>query len=175
MSQLGYDKLDSGVSMVGVPEMNVYCECGKMKSHADLNTSEDISACLTKYFSSDSEELFENDGSITDVNLDDECILTFNEASQIMSCIAHHSPAYGMALTDCDAKGILTMSSMQSDNDADKCTWYGSINNEKLHRICPNGFPEGNDVYWQDFIGFLLICVWPDKRTITYLVGADSD
>ena len=175
MSQVHYDKLDAGVSMVGVPEMNVYCDCGKLKSHSDVNTIEEISACLTKYFSTDSEELCEGDGSTTDVNLDDECLLTPNEASQIISRIAHHHPAYGGPLTDGDAKGIETMRSMQSENDTDTCLWYGSTDNEKLHRICPKAFPEGNGNYWQDFIGFLLICAWPDKRTITYIAGADSD
>jgi hypothetical protein len=178
-----YDKLNSTVSLAGVPELNLYQECGTFKSSQSLSTSEEVAAVLSKYFTDDSEEL--GDGkSTTNVYLDEDCCITGEGALGILNIVASHSPAYGKMLVNSEEKAIETFKSMQPELDPqqegdadmkDKCTWYGSVDNDKLSRICLYGFPIGDQDYWRDWIGFILICIHPDQRTVTYVVGADSD
>jgi hypothetical protein len=61
------------------------------------------------------------------------------------------------------------------EEEGHKCTWYASLDPEKLSVVCSSAFPTGDGETWAQWIGFLVICVHPDKRTVSYVIGADND
>lgn len=174
------------MSLAGIPELNSFRDFGTLKTSEILSSSEEVAAVLSKYFTSDSIELASFGDDTTDVHLNEDCRITSEEALGILNQVAAHSPAYGARLVNSEEKALETFKSMlpepefdpehEGDNDMkDKCTWYGSCNSDKLSQICLDGFPIGETCYWSDWIGFILICVHPDQRTVSYVVGADSD
>ena len=171
-----YQKLPpSSVSLAGVPEMNSFAEGGAMVSNEDLSSPAEIAALLTQYFMVDSAVIKEKT-----LNLDDSCKITSAEAFTVLQTVAAHIPAYGVPLGgDTRAKAADTFYSMQHAGqnipEEDACLWYGSCDCDKLPAICAGVFTTDEGNYWADWIGFLIICVHPDKRTVSYLLGADTD
>lgn len=174
-----YQKLPpSSVNMAGVPEMNLFAEGGALVSDIDLTSPAEIAAVLNQYFKVDSEEM---EGET--INLDVSCELTSAGALSVLQVVAAHNPAYGAPLEDATTKALETFHSMQhagqnnTEEDADACLWYGTcdVHDDALSSICPGIFTDDPNTYWKDWIGFVCVCVHPDKRTVSYLIGADSD
>ena len=169
--------------MAGVPQLNVFQECGKLKSSTALSTVEDISNILSKFFTRDSEEIsgtaVEGVHPVIAVNLNEENdALDIESAKKLLATVSRYSPAYGARLTECEEKAAETLQSLVGSIDSEEineCRWFGSIDRTRLPTMLPEVFTENDHDYWQDWIGFFLVCVWPDQRTLTYLIGMDSD
>ena len=61
-----------------------------------------------------------------------------------------------------------------SDGEPDSCEWYGALTNSGCDDIIPDYFGEGME-YWKDFIGYVVVCVSSDKRTVRFIIGCDTD
>jgi hypothetical protein len=164
------------VNMVGIPDMNICAEGKSFMAAEELLSPAQVASALGHFISTESEEVEPSSSNIV-LN---HCLLTAQEALQTITTVSHHRPAYGQKLVDADAKALGTFQSMHGgsdDNsiDAESCTWYGSVDFDKLPLIFPALFGGDDNSYWQDWIGFFVVCVRADKRTISYIFGADTD
>ena len=162
--------------MAGIPEMNLDAEGKSFKSSEELHEPTDVASVLGNFFATESDTAG-GKGSDVVLNLEN-CLISSQAALGVVKYVANHSPAYGNSLEDADAKALETFNSMHggtSEEDAQGCTWYGSTDPDILPNTFPEFFATGENEHWQDWIGFFLVCVREDKRTVSYIVGADTD
>jgi hypothetical protein len=175
MSSLGAVGL---VNMAGIPEMNLFAEGKSFMAAEELLSPAQVASALGHFLATESDEMGSSSSNIV-LNLE-HCLLTTQEALQTITRVSHHGPAYGQKLVDADAKALETFKSMhggsdENSTDAEGCTWYGSVDFDQLPLILPELFGGDDKSYWQDWIGFFVVCVQADKRTVSYIIGADTD
>ena len=166
------------VNVAGIPEMNLDSEGKSFRAvEEELNEPAHVASALGHFVSTESDIVDDAGGSGIVLNLD-ECLITSKEALKILTVVAHHSPAYGSKLEEADAKALDTFYSMHGgsseNDDAQGCTWYGSVDSAKLPNIFPKYFDD-DESGWKNWIGFFVVCVRADKRTVSYVLGADTD